>query len=125
MNYTTLTYTAEDRIAVVTMNRPDRRNALDDVMIRELTDVFTLVNRTNQVRVVVLTGAGPTFCAGMDLDYLQRFAAKGEPENLEDARNLSKMLQQIHTLKKLVVAAVNGPLPSATPSALPVPTSTP
>ncbi len=109
MNYTTLTYKAVDRVAVITMNRPDRRNALDDVMIRELTEVFTMVNRTNHTRAVVLTGAGASFCAGMDLDYLQRFAAKGEPENLEDARNLSKMLQQIHTLKKIVIAAVNGP----------------
>jgi methylglutaconyl-CoA hydratase len=109
MSYSTVTYRNDDRVALVTMNRPDRRNSLDDVMIREMTDVFTTINRTNHTRVVLLSGAGASFCAGMDLDYLQRFAAKGEPENLEDARNLSRMLQLIHTLKKPVVAAVNGP----------------
>jgi methylglutaconyl-CoA hydratase len=109
MNYTTIAYRTDDRVAIVTMNRPERRNSLDDVMIRELTDVFTTINRTNGTRVVVLTGEGASFCAGMDLDYLQRFSAKGEQENLEDARNLSKMLQLIHTLKKPVIAAVNGP----------------
>lgn len=109
MTFSTITYAADDRVASITMNRPERRNALDDVMIRELTEAFAQANRVGQIRAVVLSGAGASFCAGMDLEYLQRFAEKGEQENLEDARNLSKMLQLIHTLKKPVVAAVNGP----------------
>ena len=109
MNYSTLTHRTEDRVAVVTLNRPERRNSLDDVMIREVTEVFALINRSTTTRSVILTGNGASFCAGMDLDYLQRFSAKGEPENLEDAKNLSRMLQAVHTLKKPVIAAVNGP----------------
>lgn len=109
MSYSSLTYVTEDRIAIVTLNRPERRNALDDVMIKELTDVFSLINRSNSSRVVVLTGAGEAFCAGMDLDYLQRYSQLGEVENLEDARNLMRLLQIIHSMKKPVVAMLNGP----------------
>ena len=109
MNYSSLTYAVRDKIITITLNRPDRRNALDDVMIRELTDAFTAAGKGNGTRVVVITGAGKAFCAGMDLDYLQRFAKLTHEENLQDARNFMKLLQTISTLKKPVIAAVNGP----------------
>jgi len=108
MNYTSLTYSIQNRIATITLNRPERRNALDDVMIKELTDILTSINRNTQSRVVIITGAGSTFCAGMDLDYLQRYSQMGHDENLEDARNLLKLLQLINTLRKPVIAMVNG-----------------
>ncbi len=108
MNYTSLTYTTENRTATITLNRPDRRNAIDDVMIKELTDVLLSVNRNTQSRIVVITGAGSSFCAGMDLDYLQKISLMGQEENLEDARNLMKMLQLIQSLRKPVIAMVNG-----------------
>ncbi|HMD14646.1 MAG TPA: enoyl-CoA hydratase/isomerase family protein, partial [Bacteroidota bacterium] len=66
MNYSSLTYSVEGRTAVITFNKPDRRNALDDVMIQEITELFTVVNRNTSVRVIVVTGAGTSFCAGMD-----------------------------------------------------------
>jgi methylglutaconyl-CoA hydratase len=109
MNYSSLTCTVEERIACVSLNKPDRRNALDDTMIHELTEVLTVLNRNTDSRVVVLTGSGSAFCAGMDLDYLQRFSQLGQEENLEDARNLLRMLQLIANLKKPVIAMVNGP----------------
>jgi len=109
MNHTTIIYSVEERIASVTLNRPDRRNALDDVMIRELTETFQSLNRNDGCRVVVLSGAGDSFCAGMDLNYLQRFSEKDHEENLEDARNLLKLLQLVCSLKKPVIAMVNGP----------------
>jgi methylglutaconyl-CoA hydratase len=109
MDYTSLLYSAENRIATITLNHPERRNALDDVMIKELSDVLTSVNRNTQSRVVVITGAGSAFCAGMDLDYLQKYSQLGHEENLEDAHNLMKMLQLIYNLRKPVIAMVNGP----------------
>lgn len=109
MNYSSLTYVIENRVATITLNRPERRNSLDDVMIKELTDILGLVNRNTTSRVIVLTGAGESFCAGMDLDYLQRYSKLGEMENLEDARNFMRLLQLIHTLKKPIIAMVNGP----------------
>jgi len=109
MSYSSITYSLEQRTAIVTLNRPERRNALDDVMIRELTDVFTTLNRNTTARTVILTGSGSSFCAGMDLDYLQRFSQLGQQENLEDARNFLKLLQLVHNLKKPVIAMLNGP----------------
>jgi methylglutaconyl-CoA hydratase len=97
------------RVALITLAQPERRNALDDVMIRELTDALLAVNRDNAVRAVVLTGEGRAFCAGMDLGYIRKFSELGEHENLEDARNLMTLLRTITTLKKPVIAAVNGP----------------
>ena len=79
------------------------------MMIRELNDVFGLLNRNTQSRVVVMTGAGSAFCAGMDLEYLQRFSQLSHEENLEDARSLLRLLQLIANLKKPVIAMVNGP----------------
>jgi methylglutaconyl-CoA hydratase len=109
MDYSTILCATQDRLTVVTMNRPERRNALDGVMIKELTDAFSAANRNPQVRMVVLTGNGPAFCAGMDLEYLQTISALGQAENLEDARSLTKLLDLVHGLKKPVVAMVNGP----------------
>ena len=109
MSYSSITVNTEDRIATVTLNRSDSRNALDDVMIREITDAFVVLNRSAEPRVVILTGEGAAFCAGMDLGYLQKYSQLGQTENLEDARNLMKLLQTIHTTKKPVIAMVNGP----------------
>jgi methylglutaconyl-CoA hydratase len=109
MSYASLTYALEGRTAVITLNRPERRNALNDVMIKELADVFTSLNRNTGSRTIVLTGAGASFCAGMDMDYLQKFSELSQEENLEDARNLSRMLQLVHHVKKPVIAMVNGP----------------
>jgi len=109
MDYTSLIYSIENRIATIKLNHPAKRNALDDVMIRELSDALSCVNRNNQSRVVVITGAGNAFCAGMNLDYLKKYSEMPHDENLEDARNLMKMLQLIPNLRKPVIAMVNGP----------------
>jgi methylglutaconyl-CoA hydratase len=109
MDYSSIRFSTQDRLALLTMNRPERRNALDDVMIRELADAFTAANRSSQTRMVILTGEGAAFCAGMDLEYLRRCSQLGEAENLEDARNFMKLLALIHGLKKPVLAMVNGP----------------
>jgi len=109
MNHTSVTVATANRITTITMNRPERRNALDDVLIRELTESFAAANRSAESRVVVLTGAGSSFCAGMDLDYLKRFIELGHNENLDDAVNLMKLLQTINTMRKPVIASVGGP----------------
>jgi methylglutaconyl-CoA hydratase len=109
MNYTSINYTVQNRIATITLNKPDRRNALDDAMIKELLEAFNSANRNSDIRAVILTGSGTSFCAGMDLDYLQRYSQLGHNENLEDAHNLMKLLQSIYSLKKPVIAALNGP----------------
>jgi methylglutaconyl-CoA hydratase len=109
METSSVTTTIDGRVATVTIDRSDRRNALDDQLVRELTDVFTSLNRQQSVRAVILAGAGTAFCAGMDLDYLRASVDKGQEENLEDARALLRLLLLIHQHKKPVIARVQGP----------------
>jgi methylglutaconyl-CoA hydratase len=109
MEYSSIVCSTQDRITLVSMNRPALRNALNDVMIRELTDAFNTANRNAGARIVILTGNGSAFCAGMDLDYLRTISELGQAENLEDARSLTRLLELIHGLKKPVIAMVNGP----------------
>lgn len=80
MNYETILYETEDRIAHITLNRPDYLNAINDVMPFELQDSVQRANEDDSVRVIVLAGAGAAFCAGYDL---QRFAQNAEPESGE------------------------------------------
>lgn len=108
MNYSSILTEINNRIATITLNRPLRRNALDDVLISELTDAVQTQSRNPEVRVIVLAGAGNDFCAGMDLEYLQRFSQLGHDENLEDARKLMKLLLSINSAKKHVIAMVRG-----------------
>jgi methylglutaconyl-CoA hydratase len=108
MSYATLKVESADRITTITLNCPDRRNALDDVMMKDLLEALLSVNRSAECRAVILTGAGSAFCAGMDLDYLKRYSELGHGENLDDARQFMKLLQTINSLKKPVIAMVNG-----------------
>ncbi|TAK57310.1 MAG: enoyl-CoA hydratase/isomerase family protein [Bacteroidetes bacterium] len=108
MNLSTVNYTLEERLGTVVMNRPERRNALNDVMIRELTEAFQSLGRNVACRVIILTGVETTFCAGMDMEFLHMISEKIHEENLEDARNLAKLLQTIYVTRKPVIAMVNG-----------------
>ena len=109
MNHASVTHSLEGRTAIVTLNAPQRRNSLDDVMMHELTEVLSSLNRQTAVRAVVLTGSGSAFCSGMDLAYLQKFSQLGQEENLEDARTFLRLLQLITEMRKPVIAMVNGP----------------
>jgi len=96
-------------VALVVLDRPERHNAFDDALIAALTDAFVELNRDPAVRCVVLTGAGRSFSAGADLDWMRRAAGYGFDENLEDARRLERMLRALDELEKPTVAMVNGP----------------
>jgi methylglutaconyl-CoA hydratase len=96
--------------AVLTMNRPDRRNALSRALIAALTDAFGRARDDAAARCVVLTGAGAAFCAGMDLAELQEsLTPRDEPSPVwDDALRLARLYDLIYTLPKPTVAAVNG-----------------
>jgi methylglutaconyl-CoA hydratase len=98
----------QDRIARVTLNRPEVRNAFDDATIAELTETFTALAHDASVRVVVLAAEGPAFCAGADLNWMRRMAQYSDQENRADAAALAAMLQAIHTCPKPVLAAIQG-----------------
>lgn len=96
--------------AVLTLNRADKRNALSRSLISALTDAFTRARDDAQARCVILTGAGPVFCAGMDLAELQESLTAGGKEApvWKDALQLATLYDLIYTLPKPTVAAVNG-----------------
>jgi len=104
-----LIVTTDKAVATITLNRPELRNAFDDVLIADLTKVLQALDRDAGVRVVVLAGAGTAFCAGADLNWMKRMAGYGYEENLEDARALARMLATLDRLSKPTVARVHGP----------------
>lgn len=97
------------RVARVVLQRPEVRNAFDDVMISELRQVFGELRDDSAVRIVVLTGEGSAFCAGADLRWMGRVVDFSYEENLKDSVNLAQLLREIYELPKPVVARVNGP----------------
>jgi methylglutaconyl-CoA hydratase len=98
-----------DRAAIVTLNRPEIRNAFDDALIASLTGTLRALDADPAVRVVVLAGAGPAFCAGADLNWMKRMAGFGYEQNLEDARALAAMLKTLDRMSKPTIARVHGP----------------
>jgi methylglutaconyl-CoA hydratase len=95
---------------IITLNRPDKRNALSRDLIQALTDAFQKVGADPAVRCVIVTGAGPAFCAGMDLSELAGSLDQATESNVwENALRLAKLYDLIYTLPKPTIAAVNGP----------------
>ncbi len=95
-------------IATLTLDRPARHNAFDDVMIIELLDAFKLLSTHKSVRAVILKGAGKNFCAGADINWMKRAAGFSKAENEADANRLSDMLNALNTLPVPVIALVHG-----------------
>ncbi|MWL85942.1 MULTISPECIES: enoyl-CoA hydratase/isomerase family protein [unclassified Cupriavidus] len=108
MQFTTLTVTAERHLATVTLNRPDVRNAFNETVIAELTGAFRALGDTPEVRAIVLTGNGPAFCAGADLNWMKKMAGYSDDENRADALTLAQMLHTIWSCPKPVIARVQG-----------------
>ena len=99
----------KDGVGRVTLNRPEVRNAFDDTLIASLTEIFRDLEIDKTVRVVVLAGNGPAFCAGADLNWMKRMAGYGHEENLRDAGALAAMLATLDRMTKPTVARVHGP----------------
>ena len=97
-------------VARVTLNRPELRNAFDDALIGQLQACFERLETDPAVRVLVLAGNGPAFCAGADLNWMKRMAAYGYEENLADAQALATMLATLDRLSKPTIARVQGPV---------------
>lgn len=98
----------EGPVARVILARPDVRNAFDDVLIEELTQVFAAIGDDDSTRVVLLSGDGPTFCAGADISWMRRAGGYGREENEQDARRMARMLRTIDTCPVPVIALAHG-----------------
>ncbi len=101
-------YGFQDRIATVTLRRPEVHNALNTQMIQELTEAFATLSNDERLHGVVLTGEGPSFCAGADIAMMQEAASFTEEQNLDDALRISNMMHTINTFPCPVLARVNG-----------------
>src|SRR6266446_2194393 len=105
--YQTLLLDITGNLATLTLNRPEKRNAISTQMMAELQTALDQIEKSH-ARVVIVTGAGKAFCAGMDLDLLAAIAKQSPAENQEDSRRIAKMLRRLWSYPRPLIAAVNG-----------------
>jgi len=108
MNTDQALYSVEGSVARITLNRPEKRNALNDAVIAGVKEGLQKASVDENVRVVVISGAGKDFCSGADLSALQKIAGASVAENSEDARSLLELFLLIRQVPVPVVAAVTG-----------------
>ncbi len=109
MSFSNLLYQTSDHVCTITLNRPDRRNALNGALVEELHRALHASAEDANVRVLVLTGAGDAFCAGADLEYLLEISTNSPLENAADSQALMEMLLALKSFPKPTIAMVHGP----------------
>lgn len=109
LKFTTITTEQEAGILTVRLNRPEKRNSLNNQLVSELQAIFNNAGRAKSVKCVILTGIGSAFCAGADLAYLRSLQGKTKDEHLDDSRQLLEMYKTIYFCPIPVIALVNGP----------------
>jgi methylglutaconyl-CoA hydratase len=107
MKFETLHYETASHLSIITLDRPEKRNAISTQMIAELQAALDEIEKTH-TRVVILTGSGKAFCAGIDLDYLQAIGRQSAAENQDDSKRIAKMFRKIWSYSRPMIAAVNG-----------------
>jgi methylglutaconyl-CoA hydratase len=101
-------YEVDGSVARITLNRPEKKNALNEELIAGLKNALAQAENNDSVRVVVITGAGEDFCSGADLSALKKFSEASVVENVHDARSLMELFILIREVSLPVVAAVRG-----------------
>jgi methylglutaconyl-CoA hydratase len=101
-------YTIHNRVAYITINRPEKRNALNPELVETLTDLFLKAGHDDEVKVIILKAVGDVFSAGADLEYLQKLQDNSSQDDLEDTIAIKELFYTIYTLPKLVIAQVEG-----------------
>jgi methylglutaconyl-CoA hydratase len=107
MNYSTLQLALENGIATLTLNRPDKRNAITFELINELIQALAEV-KNSTARALILTGAGKAFSSGLDLDNLKALIGRTPEQNLQDSRTMVGLFRSLYEFPKPTIAAVNG-----------------
>lgn len=108
MKLNTIIIEEKDQTKKIIMNRPEKRNSLDEEMISELTDTFRKISDDKETKSVILTGAAGNFCSGLYLDYLQKISEYDILENKADSQKFRDLLLTIYNCKKPVIAMVEG-----------------
>src|SRR5262245_13786259 len=107
MAYKTVLYAESDDIATITLNRPDKRNAISYELIADVTEALKQAG-ASPAQIVILTGAGTAFCAGMDLDKLKQLIGRSDEQNLKDSQTMAGLFRTLCDFPKVTIAAVNG-----------------
>ena len=107
-NYEALVITKKDDIATVMLHRPDVHNAMNDVLMKELTTCFAQLSKDDSLAAIILTGDGKSFCAGADLTWMKRMVGYSKDQNKKDSRLLLDMYNTIYSCPKPVIGRVNG-----------------
>jgi len=107
MRFKTVELAEQEGIATVTLNRPEKRNAISFELIEDLMDALSTAEYSN-VQVVIITGAGKAFCAGLDLENLKNLLGKTHEENVQDSATMARLFRRIYDFPKPTIGAVNG-----------------
>lgn len=103
-----LLVTTENSIRLLTLNRPEKRNALNGALISSLKKALREADGDESLRAIIIRGAGTDFCSGADLAELQKISNNSYEENIEDARSLAELFALIRSVRVPVIAAVQG-----------------
>ena len=107
MSYSTVQLAYEDHVATITLNRPEKRNAISFDLIDDLLHALEEVAKSDAI-VLIVTGAGKAFCSGMDLENLKSLLGRSAEQNLQDSRTMVRLFRAIYEFPKVTIAAVNG-----------------
>ena len=105
--YKTILYSESGGVATVTLNRPDKRNAISYELIDDVVAALKQAAEST-AQIVILTGAGKAFCAGMDLDNLKQLVGRSNEQNLKDSETMASLFRSLYDFPKPTIAAVNG-----------------
>ena len=108
MSYHTVQLAYQGRVATITLNRPEKRNAISFELIDDLLDALDEVSKSEAI-VLILTGAGKAFCSGMDLENLKALLGRTPEQNLQDSETMMRLFRSLYEFPKVTIAAVNGP----------------
>lgn len=98
----------KNNTAIITLNRPEKRNSLHPFLIEQLKSKLVEVEKDDSVKTLIITGAGNVFCAGADLEYLQQISKNSSIENYNDSKSIAELFLMIYEFPKPTIAAVNG-----------------
>ncbi|HZQ22149.1 MAG TPA: enoyl-CoA hydratase-related protein [Terriglobales bacterium] len=107
MKFKTLTVQPDGPVAILTLNRPDKRNAISFELIDELLAALEEIEKSS-VEILILTGAGKAFCSGMDLENLKSLLGGSPEQNLQDSQTMARLFRTLYEFPKVTIAAVNG-----------------
>jgi len=107
VSYSTVLYGEAGGVATIMLNRPDKRNAITYELLQDVKSALDEAEKSS-VQVVILTGAGKAFCAGMDLENLKQLTGRTQEQNLKDSETMAALFRSLYDFSKPTIAAVNG-----------------